>query len=237
MSQRLFLTVVAALILICAAPAHADTVTAMNPGDLPGTAQDLTGVNVTEITGTITDPNGVDMFKINITDFADFSAMTIGSAFGIPDTDLFLFDASGLGVEANDDAGGNGIGFSLSCLPSAGVSNPCLSPLPAGVGPTSDGIYFLAIGQSANFPLSTDGEIFTTLLSTDVVGPDLTMGGNSPVIGWDDGSFASPDTDLTGFDILLTGTAPVSAPEPATWALIGMGFLAVFLRRKQHARS
>ena len=67
MSQKLFLTIAAALVLLCAAPAYADTVAAINPGDLPGTAQDLTGINVTGLPGSIIDPNGVDMFKINIT--------------------------------------------------------------------------------------------------------------------------------------------------------------------------
>jgi hypothetical protein len=235
MSNKLFLAIVAALVLICAAPAHADTVNAMNPGDLPGTAQDLTGVNVTQILGAITDPNGVDFFKINITDFADFSAMTIGAAFGIPDTELFLFDASGDGVEANDDSGAGGLDFTLACLPSSSAGNPCASSLPAGVGPTSDGVYFLAIGQSANFPLdSFSNEIFTALNSTDVVGPNSGVG---PVAGWDNGSFTSPDTDLTGFDIKLTGTSPVAVPEPATLTLIATGFAGLLLRRKQLARS
>jgi hypothetical protein len=233
MSQKLLLSLVALLVLSCAAPALADTVTASGAGALPGTAEDLTGVNATQILGTIADPVGVDMFKINITDFIDFSAMTIGpGAFGIPDTELFLFDASGVGVYANDDTDG---GNALSCLPSVGTSNPCSSSLPAGVGPTSDGTYYMAITRSANSPLSVGGNIFTILNFTDVVGPDLTMGGNNPITGWDGNVFTSPDTDLTAFDITLTGTSPIATPEPATWALIATGIVFILVRRKQLA--
>jgi hypothetical protein len=233
MSQKLLLSLVALLVLSCAAPALADTVTASGAGALPSTAQDLTGVNVTQILGNLDFPFGVDMFKINITDFADFSAMTIGpGAFGVPDTELFLFDASGLGVYANGDADGAN---TLSCLPSADGSNPCSPSRPPGVGPATDGKCYLAITRSANGPTSIDGEIFTILTSTDVVGPDLTMGGNSPITAWDGNVFTGPDFDLTAFDITLTGTSPITTPEPATWALIATGLVFILVRRKQIA--
>src|ERR1700722_1471534 len=204
MVRKLGLCVVALLLLCVAMPAHADTVNVVGAGALPGTAADLTGIIPTEITGSIpntTDPLlGVEMFKLNISDYLDFSAITIGSAFGIPDTELLLFDSNGLGVYANDDIDG---GNTLSCLPSADGSNPCPSSRPAGVGPTSDGTYYLAITRSSNLPLSMSGEIFTILNFTDVVGPDFTMGGNDPITGWDGGAFTSADTDLVNFDIKL----------------------------------
>jgi hypothetical protein len=230
MSQKLLPSLVAVLIFSCAAAAQADIVTASGAGPLPGSAQDLTGLNVTQIVGDLDFPDGVDMFKIDITDFADFSALTTGVAFGVPDTELFLFDAGGLGVYANDDASGSN---TLSCLPSADSSNPCSSPRPAGVGPTSDGTFYLAITRSANGPISVAGEIFTSVSSTDVVGPDLTMGGGSPIVDWDGNVFTGPDFDLTAFDIILTGTSPV--PEPATWALFATGVALVLLRRKRLA--
>jgi hypothetical protein len=76
--------------------------------------------------------------------------------------------------------------------------------------------------------VSASGEIFSPVLSTDVVGPDPTYGGNDPINHWDGNAFASPDTDLTNYDIVLTGTTP----EPSTWIMIGIArlFLA-FLRR------
>jgi len=207
-------------------------ITASGAGALPGAAEDLTLLNPTEITGSIpdtTDPLlGVNMFKIDIVDFASFSAITLSSPFGITDTELFLFDSSGRGVYANDDI--NGLN-TPSCLPSQ-VANPCSSPLPSGVGPTMDGIYYLAITRSSNMPLSSSGEIFTIFTSTDVVGPDTTAGGNDPITGWDGGAFTSPDTDLVDYDIVLTGTVP----EPVTWPVIGVaGVLLALARRKIRA--
>jgi hypothetical protein len=235
MSKKLFLSLAALFILSCA-PLRADTVAASGAGALPGTAEDLTGVNVTEITGSIpdtTDPLlGVNMFAINITDYQDFSAITIGSPFGITDTELFLFNSGGFGVMGNDDIDG---GNTLSCLPSADGSSPCESPLPSGVGPTSDGTYYLAITRSSNDPLSVSGEIFTIFNSTDVVGPDLTAGGNDPITDWDGGAFTSADTDLVNYQIDLTGTSPVTAPEPATWGLMAIGVAFILVRRKRLA--
>src|SRR5271167_3137704 len=155
MSKKMIL-IAGLFALICAAPSRADLVVpATGAGDLPSTAEDLTGLPVTEITGTIpVDSSSAAMFAINIADYADFSALTVGGAFGIPDTELFLFDSTGLGVLANDDIDGAN---TLSCLPSAGPTNLCSSSLPDGVGPTSDGLYYLAITRSENGPLSVDG--------------------------------------------------------------------------------
>jgi len=233
MPTKSSLRIVLPLALMMAPAAYADLITASGAGALPGTAEDLTGISsLSEITGSIpdtTDPLlGVNMFAIDIGNFAAFSAITVGSPFGITDTELFLFDSTGRGVYANDDIDG---GNTLSCLPSQ-VDNPCSSPLPSGVGPTSSGIYYLAITRSSNMPLSASGEIFTILDSTDVVGPDTTMGGNDPITGWDGGAFTSPDTDLVDYDIVLTGTVP----EPATWPVIGVaGVLLALVRRKIRA--
>jgi hypothetical protein len=233
MSRKLFLSALV-FVFICAAPARATTVTASGAGPLPSSAEDLTGVvNLSEILGTVDFPLGVDMFKIDITNAADFSAITNPVAFGVPDTELFLFDSTGLGVYGNDD-----ISFSntLSCLPSADSGNPCLSSRPAGVGPVTDGDYYLAVTRSANDPQSSGGNIFSEILSTDVTGPDLGMGGGSPITNWDNNVNASPDFDLINFDITLTGTAPVTTPEPSTWALILAGLLFISLRRTRLAR-
>jgi hypothetical protein len=210
-------------------PAFATTVFASNAGALPGTAEDFTGLFPTEIVGSIPDTMdpilGVNMFAIDILDPLSFSAITIGSPFGITDTELLLFDSTGRGVYANDDIDGAN---TLSCLPSA-VSNPCESSLPAGIGPLAPGIYYLAITRSSNLPVSATGEIFTIVNSTDVVGPDLTMGGNDPIINWDGNTFTSTDTDLVDYDIVLTGTTP----EPSTWITTGLACLVLALVRRR----
>jgi hypothetical protein len=233
MSRKLFLSLVVLIALSWASFARADAVTASGAGSLPSSAEDLTGINVSEIIGTIPDQLGVNMFKINITDFADFSAITIGPGpFGIPDTELLLFNVTGAGVFANDDISGSN---TLSCLPSAGAGNPCSTPLPSGVGPTADGTYYLAITRSQDLPLDGgSNDIFTYSLSTDVVGPNSGAG---TIASWDDGVFTSPDTDLINYDILLTGTSSVPTPEPATWILIATGMVFILLQVKKLASA
>ena len=212
-----------------AAPGFASLVVASGAGPLPGSAQDLTAYDgVTEVVGTLDFPLGVDMFKINISAPANFFAYTIFTgAFGVPDPELFLFDANGLGVLMNDDVTG---GDTQSCLPSMGSLNAC--PANRGnLGPLSMGIYYLAITRSANSPLSNSGYIFSPLLSTDVVGPDLTSGGGDPIVGWDNGVNTSPNFDLTQFDLVISDT-----PEPVTSSLIAGAGLALLLYRKRRAR-
>ena len=174
------------------------------------------------------------MFEITIADPLAFSVIAQPVTFGIPDTALFLFDASGNGVLANDDIGGaNPLSNTLSCLPSGDVNNPCLSPLPVGLGPTMPGTYFLAISRWANYPTSAGNEIFAPVFSTDVVGPALT--GSNPVDGFDGGAIPSADTDLINYDILLTGTG---APEPAMVGMTGAALLAIgMVFRKRKARG
>jgi hypothetical protein len=207
-------------------PVYAERIVASGAGPLLTSAEDLTANLPTEIVGTISDTfDGASVFKLIIQDYAEFSAVVLPEAFGIPDTELFLFDANGFGVYANDDIDG---GNTLSCLPSD-VGNPCPSSRPPGVGPASNGVYYLAVTRSENSPLSIDGNIFTILNFTDVVGPDPTAGGNSPFTGWDGGAFTSPDTDLVNYDIIITG----AVPEPSTGALVATAaFLLVLLRRK-----
>jgi hypothetical protein len=187
---------------------------------LPG-AEDLSGVNVTEIQGSLTtDPTSVSLFEIDILNALDFSALTVDAGpFGIPDTELFLFDSSGAGVYFNDDIGG---GDTLSCLPSADSANPC-PVLAPGLGPVTAGIYYLGIVRSADGPLDgVPNEIFSNLLSSDIVGPNSGVG---PLAGWDNGAYTQPNYDLRNYDIILTGTTP-AAPEPATWILTAAALLA-----------
>jgi hypothetical protein len=216
----------------------ADIITASSAGPLLSSAEDLSSSNsVNGIIGSLyisSDgspyPDFESVFKIHILNYLSFSAETVPvGAHGITDSDLFLFDASGHGIYMNDDASGSN---TLSCLPSATSSNPCSSSR-NGVGPTSNGIYYLAIANSANYPTSSTGEIFSPISPTDVVGADLTAGGAAPFSGWDDGAFANPNFDQVAYDIVLTGTTP----EPATWLLIAVPLCALVLLRKRLAAS
>lgn len=209
-------------------PCFGSVIIANNAGALPATAEDLTGTFPSEIIGTLsgTDQNDVNMFKLMIRNAADFSALTIlPAAFGIPDTVLSLFDASGIGVYFNDDISASN---TLSCLPSATAPNPCPTGR-GGVGPQLNGVYYLAISRSANYPVDASAnEIFSPNSTTDVVGPSV----RTPVAGWDGGAFTSPDFDLIHYDILLTGTVP----EPGTFLFTAIAGLALMLVRRRHAR-
>jgi hypothetical protein len=224
------LTKLAVLGILSLSISVAEVVTASGAGPLISSAEDLSNSYVTGITGALNMssdgtgyPDFESVFKITIQNYQDFSAETVPvGAFGIPDTDLFLFDSSGNGVYMNDDISG---GDTLSCLPSADAVNPCPSSR-NGVGPTSNGVYYLAIAISANYPIdNSNNEIFNPTLSTDVVGPTSGVG---PFAAWDDDAFTSPNFDLVNYDILLTGTAP----EPSTWLLIAAPFGALLLGRK-----
>ncbi len=211
-------------------PAFAGVVAASGAGGLPGAAEDLTGVaGLSGIVGTIDSTLGVSMFEINILYPTGFAAYSTPVVHGASDTELFLFDVNGFGVIMNDDAGGNGAGSTLSCLPSLSAGFPCIASR-GSLGPLTPGNYFLAITFSANLPLSSSGEIFSPVQSTDVVGPDVTQGGGDSITGWDGGFLAAPDFDNAAFDIVIQDT-----PEPTTGILMGIAGLGLLYRKRRHS--
>jgi hypothetical protein len=214
---------VLSLSLCLIAPCSAGLIVASGAGPLPATAEDLTALFPTEIVGTLsgTDLNDVSMFKIFNMQPTNFSSLTVlVGAGGIPDTVLTLFDSTGVGIYLNDDISAAN---TMSCLPSAGVGNPC----PTTGTALAPGFYYLAISRAANYPVDGSSiEIFAPGSSTDLVGPSST----SPVAGWDGGAFTTSNFDLISYDIILTGTVP----EPATWLLIaGAGLVFGLLRRRR----
>jgi hypothetical protein len=155
-----------------------------------------------------------DLFKIFLTGNQTFSATTFNSdTIGIPidnelgnpsafvgDPRLFLLDAFGKGVYANDDL----FGSTQATLTSGGLS------------PLAPGVYFLGISSSSLNPISADGEIFPSALFDQVVGP-TGPGGNSPLAGFAGSSNTSGiyRIALTGAQTIATGDDPASVPEPA----------------------
>jgi hypothetical protein len=173
-------TTTALLLVISANPAFAvDWAESPDAGDLPGTAQVISGpVNqaVNTISGTITSTRDVDLYKIFIPNPSAFSASTTGGDSPPFDAVLALFDANGLGVYLNDDGAVN-------------VGDPWL-PAAHPLGPSSPGIYYIAILSDETLPVSGAGVSIDDLIFpiaqapyTEVLGP-TGGGGDAPVSGW-----------------------------------------------------
>ena len=188
-------------------------------GSLPGTAQG-TGAGpgpLTSISGTVAASGDADMYQIFISSPGTFSATTVGTPGTLNDTQLFLFDAGGLGIYANDD-----------------TSPTFRSTLPAGNAnsPTTPGLYYLVISGFDVDPTSSGGEIFDDSF-TGVHGP-TGPGGGSPISGYSGGSGTGTYT------INLTGADPsdvAAVPEPTTLALLGSGIAGLVVRRRLRRKT
>lgn len=147
-------------------------------GQLIGTAQSVPG-GTTSITGTIASSTDADLYRFGHPG-GEFGATTVGQPGTLGDTQLFLFDAAGNGIIANDDSGGLRSNLSLASLaagtyllgisgfnldPSDGVSlifpntfsgqqvpNPGVGPLASWTGTGGSGTYSILLRQ-ATVPL------------------------------------------------------------------------------------
>lgn len=178
----------------------------------------------------------IDFFKIFLTGNQQFSATTSNSdtaqipidlALGLPvdlviDPQLYLFDALGNGIYANDDL----FGSTQATLTSGGLS------------PLASGIYFLGISGSGLNPVSAHGEIFPSELFDSVNG-STGPGGGLPFVG-----FEGDRTTFFGkYSIALTGAQtiasnPASVPEPSvTIGLLLLGAGLVIVQSVVQSRS
>jgi hypothetical protein len=168
------------------------------------------------ITGSLFSNGDADFYVINITNFATFSATTVGGS--TMDTMLYLFDINGNPIYLNDDAS-NGLSLQSTLPPG--------SPL----GPQANGLYIVGISLSAVDPVNGSNQLLFAppVFSTDLRGPSGALG---PVTGTFD---SNSDTEFGNYVITFTGAAAV--PEPSTVAFLlagGIGALA-FLRRRRHS--
>lgn len=177
-------------------------------GELPGTAQVVWGSGpLNTITGAY---NGdADMYQIYISDPPAFSAYATAE-----DPQLFLFDADGMGVYANDDQV---------------IGNPTQSYnayLPPGhaQSPTSAGLYYLAVSEWDHDPYSPTGLIFPSEPYDGVFGP-TGPGGDSAITYW-----SGTEYDYS-YTIELTGAQYVPVPGAVLLGILGLSAGGIKLRR------
>jgi hypothetical protein len=183
---RFPLALAAAALLLFAPMAGAAAETG-DAGDLLPGAQDLTSQGVTQIDGNFANPSDVDLYRLCLPGGGSFSASTVGGS--LVDTQLFLFDSSGLGVYGNDDDG-----------------SALQSTLPAGdpLTPQAAGEYYLAVAPYDRDPNSDTGPIFAS------VGPLLAptgVGAGGPVSGW-----SGRVSGMGPYRVIVTGASCV-APD------------------------
>jgi PKD repeat protein len=226
----IFVVTALALVLVMSfsiIPTYAASVTEIgDAGSTLATAQDISNIPVNEITGEITVDSytypwpavewDLDIYKIYINDPATFSATTLNdytnfegktSSGDRDDTMLFLLDENGYAVCMNDNTPRPGY-----ILPYYESTIPANDPL----GPTSPGIYYLAITGYNRLPYDQNGfRIFETGSHTIVLGPSLAPG---PVSFWSYPYWPSWYPDYFNFGdykIILTGVGPSNLPPVA----------------------
>jgi hypothetical protein len=194
-------------------------------GDMPVTAQVTPGSgNLAFITGSLSDGVDVDMFAIYVADPAAFSATTDVPQTAITDTQLWLFDAGGMGVMANDDITNGGGQYNGRSRVTAGGL----------YGPAAPGVYYLAVSGWDRDPHSATGAIFNDDQQyTGTVGP-TGPGGGLALSTWD--SDGNQNGGVGNYRIRLTGATHVPAvvPEPAPLVLValGLGLVTSLLQRE-----
>ena len=186
------------------------------------------GQSLTAITGTIGTATDADLYEFTITSTTTFSAIATGNASstgsGAIDTSLFLFNASGVPIIANDDTSNGSYQASIA------AGNTLVTTLTAGT-------YYLGISLSGNEPVNLNSQpLFTADQPTTSV-RGIASGLNPTTEGTFNGQTFYPETGT--YSIALTGAATLAVPEPSTYATLalGTGALALFLRRRRSVQA
>jgi len=195
-----------------------------NAGSLPPTAEVTQGAGaLTQINGHLdfdlnTQLWGVDMYAIGISDPSKFMAFTEDGPANLSDPALYLFNALGVGVYMNNDNSGTDFQATL----------PAGSPF----GPSTSGLYYLAVAWGFSDALSGDS-IFSLdqFLDTTGVYGATGPGGADSVAAWNTSSAPSDFNLPANYSIDLRGAA--AAPEPGTLALLAAAALGMMTRRRR----
>lgn len=165
-------------------------------GDLPATAQAVWGPGtLTAIEGVLQSVNDQDLYRVRIDDPGAFSANLNNSGThltGDQDTQLFLFNRSGVAIVMNDDD------------PLDAATRKSRIPLGAFSGPP--GIYLVGVGVFNNDPYAGNDPLFPDEPSDDVLSPNFS--------GRLDGWGFDPVTSLGPYRLELTGASFVGPSNP-----------------------
>jgi hypothetical protein len=173
------------------------------------------GENITQIRGRI--GSGSDLWGFYIAVPSLFSARALNcAACDLENPQLFLLDANGYGVYANDDRSGTNL---LPLLPAGHAS-----------GPQVPGLYYLGISSYDRDARSVDGRIFPNSPPTAVHGP-TGPGGGQPLSGYTGGAGESSGR----YRIALTGASAV--PEPGTVLTVSAALALGWIRRRGSTRA
>jgi hypothetical protein len=176
-----------------------------NAGESLATSQAVPG-GTTVITGNLSFVDDVDMFRFAWGGGA-FSANTYGSAHSDPM--LSLFDASGHGIQMDDDTG--------YFLDQSFFGLPAL----LDIGNLPAGIYYLAVSSFAVQAFAGADPLFSCLNQCGPTDPTATLT-----------SWAGQGFDQGTYIVNLPATA-AEVPEPAALALLAAGLLGLGLARRR----
>lgn len=217
-------TTIALGLIMGSAHAGPDWIEDGDAGSSVDTAQDTTPIGVVNtIAGRLGGSDREDVYRLVVEGANDLtSPVNFGFQPGSdPDFNpaLWLFDTQGYGILGNDDdpiLGG----------PGARLIAPSTDGVTLQLAP---GIYFLAITESGNVPLSMQSdpapgagvfqEIFFFETITEVSGPD-GAGADNPLAGWSGGAGS-----IGNYGVVIT-------PTPASIAAFSLMGLAASRRKR-----